>query len=249
MKRRIGSKTLFLVLLMGSLTIAGCTDDFYLSEKEAAAYAHQLLTAVNANATFDNLQGRSVNLQFDNATGTPRLQSSNLLVEMRRTELAQLETGPAAVSLDRLREELEKQIGTWINGKLELYTGDSNDQARLTTLDNVSVRFMSNPVIDYNRDSQSINFDVRFTITMNCTIQVNAVNWLVNLFTNINGTYPLQIVINELHLNGEASVISPNANAGRVKFKLVPRVLGSIDANEISGHVPDEVKTGIRELL
>src|SRR3982074_3714260 len=102
---KTGSKILSLALVLGSLTIAGCTEDFYLSEKEAAAYAHALLTAGIAKATFDNLEGRSVNLQFDNATGTPRLQSSNLLVEMRRTELAQLETGPTAVSLDRLREE------------------------------------------------------------------------------------------------------------------------------------------------
>jgi hypothetical protein len=58
------------------------------------------------NLHFDNLQGRAINLTFDNSTGTPRVQSTNLLTEMRRTEMAQLETNTAPVSLAVCRQRL-----------------------------------------------------------------------------------------------------------------------------------------------
>src|SRR5262245_19641631 len=186
----------FAPLLMLVLSTVGCSDDFYLSEKETSAYANVLVTHSNAHLYFDNLQRRTITLQFDNSTGVPRLQSSNLLAEMRRTELAQLENGPAAVSLDRLRQELETQIGNWASGRLELYTSDANDLARLTRLDSVSMRFMNNPTFSYDWQRQTVNFDARLTIIINGTIEVNAVSWLVDLFTGINGTYPLQIVVN-----------------------------------------------------
>ncbi|HKG23880.1 MAG TPA: hypothetical protein VKC34_18400 [Blastocatellia bacterium] len=241
---------LLLAMAAAALTTAGCTDDFYLSEKEVAAYRGALVTEASANLYFDNLQGRTLELQFDNSAGSPRLQSSNLLAEMRRTELAQLESGPAAVSLDRLRDELEKQIGHWIDGRLELYVGDGSDQARLTRLDSVNVRFLTNPTFAYRPEGQSIGFDVRLTITINGTVEVDAVNWLVNFFTSVNGTYPLQIVVNDLRLQGEASVLSPYANAGRLQFKLLPQVLGSIGVSQTTTtSVPDQVKEGIRDLL
>src|SRR5215813_14507082 len=126
------------ILLTASLTLAGCDDDFYLSEKEVAAYSSVFSSEAALNLHFDNLPGRAINLTFDNSTGTPRVQSTNLLAEMRQTEMAQLETGPAAVSLARLSAELETQIGNWIEGKLLLYTSSvTNDRARLTRLDTV----------------------------------------------------------------------------------------------------------------
>src|SRR5262245_18995267 len=109
------------ILLVGSLTLTGCGDDFYLSEKEVAAYNSIFASEATLNQHFDKLQGRAINLTFDNSTVTPRVQSTNLLAEMRLTELAQLETGPAAVSLARLSAELESQIGAWIEGRLQLY--------------------------------------------------------------------------------------------------------------------------------
>src|SRR5215510_15441551 len=105
------------VLLAVSMALTGCDEDFYLSEKEVAAYSSIFVSQATLNLHFDNLQGRAINLSFDNSTGTPRVQSTNLLTEMRQTEMAQLETGSAAVLLDRLSEELETQIGKWIEGK------------------------------------------------------------------------------------------------------------------------------------
>src|SRR5688572_31616438 len=101
-----------LVLVLTAAT--GCTDEFYLSENEARAYQSVLSTQASANLYFDNLQGRTLSIQFDNSTGTPRLISSNLLSEMRRTELLLLESGVSPVSLDRLRAELDKQIDNWV---------------------------------------------------------------------------------------------------------------------------------------
>src|SRR5688572_13025953 len=89
------------ILIILSLSVTACTDEFYLSEKEARSYAGVLATESSANLHFDNLQNRLISLQFDNSSGIPRLQSTNLLAEMRRTELAQLEAGLAAVPLAR----------------------------------------------------------------------------------------------------------------------------------------------------
>src|SRR5262245_52963221 len=213
MKLRIYALTILVGL---AITNVGCSEDFYLSEKEVRAYTRVLATETSANLTFDNLQARTVTLQFDNSTGVPRLLSSNLLAEMRRTELAQLETGPAAVSLDRLRQELEAQIGIWASGRLELYNSDANDLARMARLDSDSVRFMNNPTFSYDWQRQTVNFDARLTIIINGTIEVNAVSWLVDLFTGINGTYPLQIVVNEMRLQGEANLMPIYANAGQI---------------------------------
>jgi len=243
---RICALVLLLTLVVST---AGCSEDFYLSEKEVRAYTRVLVTDATADWYFDNLQGRTITLQFDNSTGVPRLQSSNLLAEMRRTEMAQLETGPAAVSLDRLRQELETQIGNWASGRLDLYTSDANDLARLTRLDSVSLRFQSNPTFTYDSQRQSVDFDVRMTIIINGTIEVNAVSWLVNLFTGINGTYPLQIVVNDMRLQGEANLMPMYANAGQIDFRLVPQILGTIDVNDTTTSIPSQVKTGIQTVL
>ncbi|GEM_PF-2323738 len=238
------------ILLMVSLVLTGCDDNFYLSEKEAAAYNSILVSQSTANMHFDNLQGRAINLTFDNSTGTPRLQSTNLLAEMRRTEMAQLEIGPAAVSLDRLRSELETQIGKWIEGKLQLYTsGNSDDRVRLTQLDNVQVVFLTNPTFTYQPERQTIVFDVRLQLSINGTIEVNAVNWLIDFFTNINGTYPLQVMMWNLRLQGEASIYSPYANAGRIRFQMIPQILTPIQVLENGPSVPNEIKQGVAQVL
>src|SRR5215510_4961657 len=239
-----------IILLVGSLALTGCGDDFYLSEKEVAAYSSIFASEATLNQHYDNLQGRAIRVDFDNSTGTPRVQSTNLLTEMRRTEMAQLETNRAPVSLDRLSEELETQIGKWIEGRLQLYTsGATDDRARLTRLDNVSVVFISNPTFTYHAERQTIAFDVRLQLVINGTIEVNAVNWLIDIFTNINGTYPLQVVIPNLRLQGEASVYSPYANAGRIRFQLIPEVLAPIQVLENGTSIPNQVKQGVAQVL
>jgi hypothetical protein len=238
------------ILLIAAMALTGCDDDFYLSEHEAAAYSSVFSSEAALNLHFDNLQGQAINLTFDNSTGTPRVQSTNLLSEMRRTELAQLETGWAAVSLSRLSAELETQIGNWIEGKLLLYTsGATDDRARLTRLDNVSVVFLNNPSFTYHPERQTIAFDGRLQLVMNGEIEVNAVNWLINIFTNINGTYPLQVTVPDLRLQGEASVYSPFANAGRIRFQLIPQVLAPIQVTENGVSVPNQVKQGAAQIL
>ncbi len=238
------------ILLVASLTLTGCDDDFYLSEHEVAAYSSVFSSEANLNLHFDNLQGRAINLTFDNSTGTPRVQSANLLTEMRRTEMAQLETGPAAVSLARLSAELETQISKWIEGKLELYTsGAINDRVRLTRLDAVSVVFLNNPSFTYHPERQTIAFDGRLQLAINGAIEVNAVNWLINLFTNINGTYPLQATIPDLRLQGEASVYSPFASGGRIRFQLIPQILAPIQVSENGVSIPNQVKQGVAQVL
>lgn len=116
-----GRRLAFLLLLI--LTSTGCTDEFYLSEKEVAAYRTTLATETAMNLNFGNLQGHQVTLQFDNSTGSPLVSSTNLTSEMRTTGLANLETGPAAISLDRAGAELEKQLNNWITGRLQLGDG------------------------------------------------------------------------------------------------------------------------------
>ncbi len=237
-------------LVMAPLTLAGCGDDFYLSEKEVAAYSSVFASEATLNLHFDNLQGRAINLTFDNSTGTPRVQSANLLAEMRQTEMAQLESGRAAVSLTRLSAELETQISKWIEGRLQLYTsGATDDRARLTGLDTVSVVFISNPSFAYHPERQTIAFDGRLQLVINGVIEVNAVNWLIDLFTHINGTYPLQVMIPNLRLQGEASVYSPYANAGRIRFQLIPQVLAPIQVSEIGSSIPNKVKQGVAQVL
>ncbi|HKQ75074.1 MAG TPA: hypothetical protein VJ810_15365 [Blastocatellia bacterium] len=238
------------ILLVASLALTGCDDDFYLSEHEVEAYSSIFASEATLNLHFDNLQGRAINLTFDNSTGTPRVQSTNLLTEMRRTELAQLETGSAAVSLARLSAELETQVGNWIEGRLQLYTsGAANDRVRLTGLDNVSVVFINNPSFTYHPERQTIAFDGRVQLVMNGVIEVNAVNWLINIFTNINGTYSLQALVPDLRLQGEASVYSPFANAGRIRFQMIPQIQAPVQVLENAGTIPNQVKQGVAQVL
>jgi hypothetical protein len=250
MMKRLKQICMLVILLVASLTLTGCDDDFYLSEKEVAAYNSIFASEATLNLHFDNLQGRAITLLFDNSTGTPRVQSTNLLAEMRQTEMLQLESGRAAVSLARLNAELEAQISNWIEGKLQLYTsGAANDRVRLTWLDDVRVGFLNNPTFTYHPERQTIAFDGRLAIAITGTIEVNAVNWLINLFTNINGTYPLRAVVPDLRLQGEASVYSPFANAGRIRFQLIPQVLAPVEVLERRVTIPNQVKQGIAQVL
>src|SRR2546423_14269150 len=102
MKTYIRQSCFLIAIFSLLLTMSGCDDEFYLSEKEVKAYQNVLVTEASANSHFDNLQGRTIDLQFNNGSGSPVLQSTNLLTEMRRTEMVNLESGPAAVQLDRL---------------------------------------------------------------------------------------------------------------------------------------------------
>ena len=253
---------LFVGLALMIVSASGCTDEFYLSEKEVQAYSNALASEQSTNLTFDNLQGRTITIQFDNSTGTPRVQSTNLLAEMRRTELAQLESGSSSVSLSRLNDELQAQISHWIEDRLQLYTS-TNDSARLSRLDSVTIQFLTNPTFTYHPERQSIAFDLRLRFTINGTVEVNAVNWLINLFANVNGTYPLSILIWEMHAQGDASMLSPYANAGRIRFKLTPELvpntiqlpfpLGTIDVpiyvTDNGSPAPEQVKVGLADFL
>jgi hypothetical protein len=231
------------------LTITGCTDEFYLSEKEVAAYRTALATETATNLNFSNLQGRQVTLQFDNSTGTPVVSSTNLASEMRATGLATLENGPAAISLDRAGAELEKQLSNWITGRLQLYTGASNEHARLTSLDSITAGFNNSPRFTYHADRQTIEYDVQITLTINGTLEVTALDAFLDFFFNINGTYPLTITINNLRLQGEADLTSGFSDAGRIVFKLRPERLGPIDVQGNGASVPSEVRNGVRDLL
>jgi hypothetical protein len=248
-------------LLALTIVATGCNDDFFLSEKETRAYAGMLATESSATTYFDNLQGRSINLTFDNSSGTPSLLSTNLLTEMRRTEMAQLETGPAAVSLPRLKDELEKQLRLWIDGRLLLYTSP-DDRVKLTSINGVTATFLSNPTFHYRPELQTIEFDAHLHLTIDGSIEVNAVNsilnWVLNIFgSGVNGTYPLIVELYDLRLHGEAHLLSPYSNAGRVRFlltpELVPVQVGPVQVTMMvrdnGGSSPQEVRQGIGDLL
>ncbi|MEP7074548.1 MAG: hypothetical protein ABI878_01955 [Acidobacteriota bacterium] len=236
-------------LVLFSLVYTGCTDDFYLSEKETAAYTSVLTTQSVTTTTFDNLQGRTIDMQFDNSTDSPRLVGSNLLAEMRRTEMAQLETSQSAVDLSRLSGELEKQIDHWIEGRLELYRGAGTEQARLNRLDSVSVLFLNDPAFSYDSQRQTIAFDVSLQITINGEIEVTALDWFLDIFFDINGTYPLTVSMDNLRLQGEVNLQSPFADAGRIEFKLRPQVVGQIRVSDRGISLPQQVRDGVADLL
>ncbi|MEZ5424756.1 MAG: hypothetical protein R2747_00705 [Pyrinomonadaceae bacterium] len=240
----------FFVLSLMILSLTACDDDFYLSENETAAYQSIFASELILNQHFDNLQGRTIDLTFDNSTGTPRLMGTNLLTEMRRTELANLEQGPAAVSLDRLRGELENQIGKWVENKLALYTNAaSGDRVRLTELSDVSVTFLNNPTFIFQPEKQTIAYDMHLQLVINGEIEVNAVNWLINIFTGINGTYPLRVTLPDLRLNGEANIYSPYVNGGRIGFEMVPKLYAPVDVRSNGTSVPNAVKEGVARVL
>ncbi len=237
------------LLIIISLIFSGCDDDFYLTEKETAAYASTLETHGDAQQFYGNLMGKTVHLYFDNSSGTPKLSSTNLVGVMRQTNLGLLETGNASVSIERLEEELKIQIGNWIEGKLDLYVDQNNDSSRLTKLESVSLYFQNNPSFQYNAENQSISFDMRVKITINGTIEINALNWLLNIFANVNGTYPLTIKMDDLQLKGKAIVFSPHQNGGRIRLQLEPKNLSPIRVVENGTSIPNRVKEGVEELL
>ncbi|MEQ1762908.1 MAG: hypothetical protein ABL984_07180 [Pyrinomonadaceae bacterium] len=247
---KISKIRLFAFVVIAAAISSGCDNEFYLSEKEVAAYNKAFATQADMNRHFDTLQGRSITLVFDNSTGTPKLQSTNLLTEMRLTELAQLESGQAPVSLDRLRGELETQISKWVEGKLRLYSdGSTGDGVRLTQLDSVTVEFLADPTFTFMPERQSIAYDLRIRLAINGTIEVTAVNWLIDIFAGINGTYPMQVNIPDLQLSGEAGIYSPLANAGRIRFGMVPVFNAPAQVLETGMSVPSAVKDGVRDVV
>ncbi|REJ76153.1 MAG: hypothetical protein DWQ47_11085 [Acidobacteria bacterium] len=242
---RIAAALSLLVLIFTS-----CDDDFYLSEREVAAYNGVLSTEAIANMHLDSLQGRTLELQFSNSSGSPTLSGTNLLSEMRATELSTLETGPGPILLGRLASELEAQIGKWAEDRLELYTSQNSDEkARLTRLNTVRLTFLTNPVFDYRSRSQSIGYSVRTRVEIDGVVEVNAVNWLVNLFANINGSYPMTVTIPDLRLDGEALVYSPVANAGRIRLKMTPSLGSAITVAGNGTSVPGAVQDGLSTVL
>lgn len=228
-----------------------CTDDFYLSEKEVAAYSVIFSNGQNAQMYFDNLQGQMLEVNFDNSTGTPRISNTNLLTLMRSTELLFIEQGTSQISLNRLNAELQKQFDDWFTNSLKFYgEAGGSDTAKLTSLNFVRVRFLNNPTFTFNQTRQSISFDMRLEIGINGTVQVSGVNWFLDfLFGGINGTYPLQISMNNFRLQGEAVLSAPFEDASKINFKITPQPGTILVTDSTNTVAPAQVKNGLRDLL
>lgn len=247
-KNSFGSRLQTALLITICLLATSCENDFYLSENEAAAFAYSLKTQSNAHLYYDLPLNQPLTINFQPNSSPPQISSTNLLQMMRATNLVSLENN-GNVRLDRISGELEKQVGGWVNERLRLYSDENNSDVRLTAMDQVVIAFLNTPAFTFAPDRQAIAFDLTVRVTINATIHVNAVNPLINFFVGVNGTYPLQVVVNNYRLQGEAVVVSPYANAGSVRFQLTPQP-GAIDIFDRGTVVsPAQIKNGARDLL
>src|SRR5205085_2722641 len=241
------------VVLLAALTFAasGCDQDFYLSESESAAYTGLFADESSANNFIGtSLPGQTLDIQFDNSSQPPTIRSTNLVTLMRNyTTLGIVEGVNQQVQLDRLNTQLQTQLERYIRSKLQIYQGINNAGVRLTQLTSVQINFRNRPTFAFHPERQSIAFNLTVNLTINGTIQVDALDPVTNFIFNVNGTYPLIISVNNLNLSGEAVLSTPFADAAEIGFNLTPTpgTISVIDGG--SSSAPGVVKDGVASLI
>lgn len=247
--QRFRASVIACFLLSTVILSSGCDTSFYLTEKEFYALRSQIFSESVANQVFSNAQNGQIQVNFDNSTSPPRVQSSTLENFMRTSlpTLGILEGYPSnALQIGRVSGEIEKQLDNWLADRLRLYAGANNSQARLERVDQVRVRFMNNPTFDFIDDKMT--FDTTLQMTVDCRIRVDALDPFLDFFFNVNGTYDVSITVNDLRLRGESSFHSINKDGSLLQFKLAPSV-GNVAVTDRGPATPASVKTGIGEVV
>jgi hypothetical protein len=239
----------------------GCGSDFYLSESETAAYAAPFTSEAGANNLFaDSIvdpngqdPNKTLRITFDNTVSPPVIQSTNLAPLLRGyTNYGLMEGVNRQIQLDRLSSQLQTQASTWIQNELQLYTGANGAGVQLTKLNSITLSFVTKPTFVFHPDTQSIEFHVKVRLTIDGTLTVDALDFFTNwLAGGVNGTYPLNIVIQDLDLNGTASFNSGLADASNIAITIVPTVgtLSVFDGAGATSAAPDSVKDGVRDTV
>src|SRR5262245_1701365 len=239
-------------LLLGVLVVAtaGCESDFYLSESEATAYANLFSSESTANNFLSlSLPNQVLDIQFNNSS-PPSITSTNLVSLMRNySTLGLVEAITPQTRPERLNTELQTQIERYIRKKLQVYSGLSNAGVKLTRLTSVGITFRNQPSFAFHPDRQAISYSLRVTLVINATIQVDALDPVTNFLFGVNGTYPLRVTINDLDLNGDATLLTPFADASEIAFSLVPHVGSVVVTDTGSPASPAVVKKGVRDLV
>ena len=248
-------------LLIAASIISSCDSDFYLSESETAAYAAPFTSESGANNLIQNSildttsqdPNRSLRITFNNSTMPPTIQSMNLAPLLRSyTNYGLMEQFNHQINLDRLNAEMTHQVETWIQKELQLYMGDNNADVQLTSLDSVTVTVMKKPSFIFHPDRNSIEFYVAVNIEIVGTLRVDALDWFTNWISGgINGTYPIQVDIQNLGLKGEANLANSYEDASGITLNILPAP-GTVvvsDGQSATSPMPQKVRDGVRDVL
>lgn len=225
--------------------MTACESDFYLSESETKAYLNTFLNESSANALLTQLNGQLLTVQFDGSANPPRITGTNLVPLLRSTNLGLVESWNRQINLDRLNTELQTQMERWIQKKLQLYAGNNNARVKLSRLNTMHIRFLNSPQFTYRADRQSIVFDLTIALTIDGSVEVNAVDPVLNFFIGVNGTHPIHVDINNFRLTGETTFINSFADKSKINFKLTPQP----NIISVSGNAPARVRDGVAGFL
>jgi hypothetical protein len=245
-RRRLVALAVFSVL---GLVEAGCTSGFYLSESEVAAYRANLRTAASANDLLDNLPDHPIEIEFDSSRQPPRIVRTNLLEVLRALpELYFIEQAFRQIRLDRLSQQLEEQLDTWLVGRLDLLRHQEGSRVRLTSLQRAIVRFHTPPAFSYDASQQTIHVTARLRLRIQGTIEVSDPGGLVGVLIGHfipDGLYPLTVVVEEYRLAVALTFAGPVEAASRVAIQATPEPRSI----SVIGNVADNVKDGIRQVV
>lgn len=247
-----------LAVIALALSMTNCTSRFYLSESEIKAYRANMRTETSANDLWDNLEGQTVELQFQSfPSAAPRIQSSNLLEIFRSIpEFYFLEQTFRQIRLDRLATQLEADLSDWAGERLLLLVTQGGSEVKLQELDRVTLRFLTAPVFSYQPNLQTISFNtlVRLQITgaIHITDPRNDIEKFLGWVTGRDfpdGTHNLRVIVDDYQLQGQVRLSAPFADAIRLKITPTP---GSVSVQERYANqnpLPDELKDGVRPIV
>ena len=258
---KITHAVLGLSLLTAICLNAGCGSDFYLSESEAAAYAAPFTSEAGANSLFvDGIldpngqdPNKTLRITFDNTVSPPVIQSTNLAPLLRGyTNYGLMEALNRQIQLDRLSSQMQTQASNWIQNELQLYTGANGAGVQITKLNSITLSFVTKPTFVFHPDTQSIEFHVKVRLTIDGTLTVDALDFFTNwLAGGINGTYPLNITIQDLDINGTATFDSGLADGSNIEIRILPTVgtVSVFDGTGATSAAPTTVKDGVRDTV
>src|SRR5262249_44765802 len=116
----------------------------------------------------------------------------------------------------------------------------------------ITLSFVTKPTFVFHPDSQSIEFHARVRLTLDGTLTVDALDFFTNwLAGGVNGTYPLNIVIQDLDLNGTVSFNSGFADASDIAVAILPTVgtVSVLDGASATSAASTRVKDGVRDTV
>lgn len=224
--------------LVVALVVGGCAPRLYLTESDVAALGANLRDAATADALFEPLEGEMLDLRLVTRGGSRfEIVGSNTLELLRSIGRLAFIEALGQLSLPRLSDQLDDQLGDWIDAQRALVARSSGSRIEFTRLDRFTLRLEKAPRFVYDAASQTVDIDLHVRPTLHGRLHHRIVGddllgsvsgFLIDLAQGsgtAEGDNDVVITVPDLRLRARIRLAAGRPDAAEIELRLRPAVV------------------------